>query len=150
MHRSTICIPIMTAMIMLLSGCSESPASQEAEQPTAAQKQNANPGRTDIPVHWKLATVHTKRGGSGETPYNQETPLSKRFDSLLDQLTVKCGLSRLDVADKAVVGHNLLTEEGINFSLLNVMEEYNRSLPVPMSGTCDEWFAVIVTDIAFP
>jgi hypothetical protein len=133
-----------------IGGGSAAPASPENAKSPAPQKHSANSRSTDIPVHWELATVHTKRGGSGQTPYNAETQLSRRFDALLNQLTFTCSLSRSQVADKTVVGHNLLLEQGLSFSLLDVMEEYNQSLPRPMWGTCDEWFAVILTDIAFP
>ena len=160
MQLSTPCILVFLTTFILLSGCSSQPASQGALQPPSAQAPTVVPTRADIPVqlyptpepgrisddhpmpiHWQLATVHVWSGGKGEVPSNKETELSKEFDFLLNELTTKCGKSRIGVANMVVIGSNFLNDEGIGIYLLTLMEEYNKIVPKPREWACSQWFS---------
>lgn len=142
----------LVVAIFIVAACSSAPeeSASNSQRSTTVRQQMVAASPTPNPVHWNLAVIHVGRGGDGETPFNDETLLSRRFDFLLDRLASKCGDSKEKIGDMTVVGHNLLLESGMDMPLLDLMEQYNQTLNSPVVGSCSETFALVTWTLTRP
>ena len=74
-------------------------------------------------IEYKLATINA--GGY----VSKDHITVARFRSLLDQLSATFVENKNQIADMSVTAQNLLRKEGIEESLLNIMEGMNKLFP---------------------
>lgn len=74
-------------------------------------------------VEYKLATLYV---GS---PVEKDDVTVYQFKELLDKLEKKTVNSRIDIADIAVTAQRLLKEYGISRTLLQILTDFNESIP---------------------
>ena len=74
-------------------------------------------------VEYKLATLYA---GS---PIEKDDITVYQFKELLDKLEKKTVNTRMDIADIAVTAQRLLKEHGISRTLLQILDDFNTSIP---------------------
>jgi len=74
-------------------------------------------------VEYKLATLY--KG----FPPGEDDPIVMQFKDLLDNIERKTINTRIDIADITVKAQELLKENGIERSLLQILNDFNDSIP---------------------
>jgi len=67
----------------------------------------------------KLATVDDGKY------HTEDSPITKRYNNMLNQLDVKYSESKLEIADMTVKGKSLLKEIGLSTPMIDIMEGIN-------------------------
>ena len=130
---------LLLTLVALSAGCGSSDG--QTTEPLSAVTSTA------IPVHWQLATIHVERGGAGQIPLGTSgTVLSLQFRFVLDQLVRKCGSTPTKIGDMTVKGQDMLLERGVKYSLVDLMEDFNRAaVGNSTEEICVETLALLVT-----
>lgn len=105
-----ICILAITLLSFSLFACGSSTATK------AVSIENET-------VEYKLATLYA---GS---PVDKDDITVYQFKELLDKLEKKTINIRMDIADITVTAQRLLKEHGINRTLLQILDDFNTSIP---------------------
>lgn len=82
----------------------------------------------DEPIEYKLAVINA----GGYVPKDHITVA--RFRSLLRQLSKTYVENRQQIADMTVMAQKMLRKEGLEESLLNIMEGLNQLFPTPVKN----------------
>lgn len=102
--------------------------SSPQNQQTPLQRVGETSTNTSNPIEYELAVINAK----GFVPKDHITVA--RFRSLLDQLTTTFVENRQQIADMTVKAQELLKKEGVQETLLNMMEGMNQLFLTPIAN----------------
>ncbi len=96
---------------------------------TACTPSKTTTPREKLPdtVEYKMATIDNGYIDKSDTIINS-------YKILLDSLEKKTINTRIDISDITVTAQGLLKERGINRSLLNILKDFDTSIPEGLTG----------------